>query len=69
MYNWSSKEVKNKEITQSDQYLIWKLEQTINFGLNGKKIKRQELKKFWPQLELDPHKKQFLSLLLWNKVS
>ena len=45
MKNWSvdiKKIRKNKE-----EFAIWKLEQTVNFGLGGKKIKRKELKKYW----------------------
>src|SRR5260221_402194 len=39
MYNW------NTDITQlkkdPEQYAIWKLEQLINYGLDGEKIKQQ----------------------------
>ena len=42
MYNWSvdvKKLRKNKE-----KYAIWKLEQMVNFGLNGEKIDKKLLK-------------------------
>lgn len=67
MYNWSvdlKKLKKNKKA-----YTIWKLEQMVNFGLNGKKINRKELITHWKELSLDPAKKRFLSLLLWGKQS
>lgn len=69
MYNWSSREQRNEKILNSDEYRIWKLEQTINFGLNGKKLEKKELKRYWQHLNLDTHKKHFLSLLLWDKAS
>ncbi|HCC59909.1 MAG: hypothetical protein A2402_00770 [Candidatus Staskawiczbacteria bacterium RIFOXYC1_FULL_37_43] len=62
MKNWSvdiKKIRKNKE-----EFAIWKLEQTVNFGLGGKKIKRKELKKYWKILNIDPAKRKFLSLFI-----
>ncbi len=62
MYNWStntSKLAKNK-----DKFTIWKLEQLINFGLNGELLSRLELKKFLPVLDIDPQKKKYLQFLL-----
>ena len=67
MYTWNihlTDPQKNKE-----KYTIWKLEQMVNFGLGGKKIKRSQLKKYWDRLDLDPGKKKFLSLLLWGQQS
>ncbi|MDP3899722.1 MAG: hypothetical protein Q8Q23_01430 [bacterium] len=49
------------------QYTAWRLEQLINFGLHKEKINKQELKKYWKTLHLDPHKKKYLSFLLWPK--
>ncbi len=45
-------------------YSIWKLEQMINFGLGQEKINKQELSLHWNEINLDPHKKKFLALLL-----
>ena len=67
MYNWSvdlKKLKKNKKA-----YTIWKLEQMVNFGLNGKKINKKELVHNWDNLSLDAAKKRFLSFLLWGKQS
>jgi hypothetical protein len=62
MYNWS---VDEKELKKDkEKYAIWKLEQMINFGLNGEKINGQKLKKQWNKLHLDPARKRFLQLLL-----
>lgn len=63
MYNWT---VDIKQLKKDKKkYTIWKLEQMVNFGLGGKKINKGELKKYWPNLRLDPKKKKFLSWLLW----
>jgi len=62
MKNWSTdikKIRKNKE-----KFAIWKLEQMVNFGLDGKKIKKSELKKYWKIIDIDPAKRKFLSLLV-----
>lgn len=65
MYNWSTDTRVLK--TDIEKYKIWKLEQLINFGLGGKKIKESELRKYWPRLQLDPARKFFLSFLLHGK--
>ena len=67
MYNWNTDTSKwNKK---SDSYQIWKLEQLINFGLNGKKLDLKSTKKYWRKLSLDPQRKKFLELILWQKQS
>ncbi len=63
MHNWSVDTETLKKDKQ--QYKIWQLEQLINFGLGKEKINKDELKKYWPFLYLDPNKKKFLFSLLW----
>ena len=67
MYNWSI-DIKNFKKT-GEPYIIWKLEQMINFGLNGERLDKKLLKKFWEKLRLDPDKKRFLNMLLWKNKS
>jgi len=62
MYNWAVDENLLKKNKQG--YAVWKLEQMVNFGLNGGKINKKELKKYWDKLRLDPSRKRFLELLL-----
>lgn len=65
MYNWNTNtSTWNKK---SDSFVIWKLEQLINFGLNGEKLDYKKTKKFWSRLVLDPQRKKFLNLILWSK--
>ncbi|MDP2649491.1 MAG: hypothetical protein Q8P10_01465 [bacterium] len=67
MYNWSS-DFKNID-KKSEEFTIFSLEQAINFGLKNTKISKDLLKKYWDKLNLDPKRKEFLSFLLWRKVS
>ncbi|MEK7533085.1 MAG: hypothetical protein AAB542_01515 [Patescibacteria group bacterium] len=66
MYNWNTPK---KNIGTSKQSIIWKLNQQINFGLNGKKINLGLVRKYWNSLSLDPKRKQYLRYLLWGKLS
>jgi len=67
MYNWS---VDLKKIgSTSKEAIIWRLEQAVNFGLNGEKLDKALLKRYWQKLHLDPQRKRFLKLLLWPKTS
>lgn len=67
MYNWS---VDTKELKKDrKKFAIWRLEQMVNFGLNGKKINREELKKYWRFLKLDRNRKKYLKMILWPKQS
>lgn len=67
MYNWSID--LNKMGRNSKDATIWKLEQTINFGLNGKKLNKLLTKRYWKKLHLDPARRKFLKFLLWPKKS
>ena len=62
MYNWSTNEKLLKR--DPEKYAIWKLEQMINFGLDGKKIRVADLKKYWTRLTIDPARKKFLKLIV-----
>lgn len=63
MYNWT---VDTKQLKKDKKkYAVWKLEQMVNFGLNGKKLNKADLKKHWLQLNLDPKKKKYLFMILW----
>ena len=62
MKNWSTDIRKIEQ--NKDKFSIWTLEQLINFGLNGEKLELAKLKKYWNFLDIDPHKKVFLELLI-----
>lgn len=67
MYNWNINTAKLKK--NPEKYTIWKLEQSINYGLNGKKLKADELKKYWDKLSIDPQRKKLFEMWLWPKQS
>ena len=62
MYNWSVDETKISK--NPEKYAIWKLEQMINYGLNGAKINEAELRRYWNKLTIDPQRRKFLELIL-----
>lgn len=62
MKNWSTDIRKLKK--DEEKFAIWKLEQMVNFGLGGEKIKKSELKKYWETINIDPAKRKFLSLFV-----
>lgn len=67
MYNWSTDVQELKK--DPEQYAIWRLEQLINFGLNGEKISESELRRYWDRLQMDEPTRKYLSFLLWPEKS
>lgn len=67
MYNWNINTLKLQQ--NSEKYIIWKLEQCLNFGLNGEKLNARELRKYWSKLSIDPQRKKLLKMWLWPKRS
>lgn len=65
MYNWSTDEEELKK--DKEKYSIWRIEQMVNFGLDGEKIKREDLEKYWSKINIDLDRRKFLSLLLHGK--
>ena len=64
MKNWSTD---LKKLTKDPTAMaIWKLEQMVNFGLDGEKLEAAELRKYWGKLNLDPDKKKYLTRLLYG---
>lgn len=64
MKNWNVDEARFKK-TDPVAYEIWRMEQLINFGLDGEKLKPALLKKYWHRLQLDAAAKRYLEFLLW----
>ena len=62
MKNWS---INEKELKKNPaKYRLWKLEQQINFGTDGKKLPLKFIKKNIDILKIDPLKKLYLKFLL-----
>ena len=62
MYNWSTDD--KKLAKGSDEYIIWGLEQMVNFGLDGSKLNLSDLRKYWDKIQVDPVRRKLLGLLL-----
>ncbi len=62
MRNWSTDTTELKK--NPEKYAIWKLEQMVNFGLQGEKLDRQLLNKYWDRISIDPSRRQYLRHLL-----
>lgn len=62
MYNWSTQDEKLKK--NQEKYTIWRLEQMVNFGLDGQKIDKDELKEYWSKINIDPARRRFFEILL-----
>ena len=45
-------------------YVRWRLEQAINWGIRDGRLSERDLREHWDLLDIDPHKKRFLALLL-----
>ena len=65
MKNWSH--TIEKFDNNSTEREIWRLEQLINFGLDGEKISLVLLKKHMSSLKIDSNKKKYLLFLLKSK--
>lgn len=64
MHNWS---VDVKQLKKDkEKYTIWKLEQMVNFGLGGEKIKEKDLLKYFSKLDIDPSRKKFFQIILYG---
>lgn len=70
MYNWSVDEERFKK-ENPKEYKLWRLTQLINYGLDGEKLDREEVKRAWPKIKdrLDSDLKKYLEFLLWQKRS
>lgn len=66
MRNWSTDEKAIKNMSP-DARNIWRLEQLINYGLDGEKLPVDQLKKYWSKLTIDPGRRAFLDLLLHGR--
>jgi biotin operon repressor len=61
--NWSTDTTQLKKDPQA--YRLWQLQQLINYGLNGQKLKRSDLLKYWDKLDIESASRRYLAFLLW----
>lgn len=67
MQNWSVDENYLKKFPQ--KYILWRLEQLLTYGLDGERIDKNQLIKFWPLIapRLDVKRREYMQFLLWNQ--
>ncbi|MEK7553191.1 MAG: hypothetical protein AAB504_00655 [Patescibacteria group bacterium] len=51
----------------AEQFIIWKLERLINYGLGNEKINENLLKKYWDKIKMPENTRIFFEFLLWGK--
>lgn len=69
MFNWSVDEQYFKQ-KSPQKYEQWKLLQLINYGLDGEKLDKGKLIKYWPEIKdkiLSKDIKNYLEYILWPK--
>lgn len=69
MFNWSVDEQYFKQ-KSPQKYEQWKLLQLINYGLDGEKLDKDKLIKYWPEIKdkiLSKDIKNYLEYILWPK--
>ena len=68
MFNWSTDEKTFKK-KHPKEYRLWRLTQLINYGLDGEKLDKKEIKRAWPEIkdQLDPNTAVYFNYLLWGK--
>ncbi len=49
----------------ANSFVIWDLEQRINWGIGEGKINKKDLLKYWDKIDIDPFKRKALSLVLF----
>lgn len=64
MKNWSTDTNELKK--DGERYTIWKLEQMVNFGIDGKeKIDEKDLRRYFDRIAIeDPARRKLFELLL-----
>ena len=68
MHNWSVDEKSFKK-ENPKEYRLWRLTQLINYGLDGEKLDKEDVKKAWPSIkdQLDPDRRKTVEFFIWGK--
>ncbi|MBM3208884.1 hypothetical protein FJZ40_01125 [Candidatus Shapirobacteria bacterium] len=69
VWHWSV-DVKKFQKENPRAFRLWRLEQLINYGPQGEKLSRKEIRKYWRELKerIDPEEKRLIEFFLWRKV-
>jgi hypothetical protein len=50
-----------------EKFIVWKLEQSINYGLGDEKLNLKEIKKYFNKLNIDSDKRKYLNFVIYGK--
>ena len=69
MLNWNTDEERFKK-EDPGGYRLWRMTQLINYGTDGEKLNREEIKAAWPKMKenVDPYVARLFEYLLWGKL-
>ena len=69
MRNWSVDENYLKKFTL--KHKLWLLVQSLSYGLDGEKLNKTEVIKYWSRIkdQLDPARRDYLNFLIWGNRS
>ena len=67
MINWNTDEKTFKKL-HPKEYLLWRLTQLINYGLDGERLDEEEIRNAWPHIKdrIDPDKQKVIEFFLWE---
>lgn len=70
MYNWSHIDEEAMKREDPEKYRLWRLTQIINYGLDGEKLDREEVKAAWPKIkdDIEPYTRRAMEYLLWGTI-
>ncbi len=68
MLNWNTDEEKLKK-EHPREYRLWRITQLINYGLDGEKLDKEEVKKVWTDIKdrISPDRQKVIEFYLWGK--
>lgn len=62
---WDYTKKNYKKQAEADK--LWRLERFINYGAPAVSLRRAELKKLLPKLQISEDRRAFLNLLVWKE--
>ena len=70
MYNWSHIDEAAMKRENPEKYRLWRLTQLINYGLDGEKLEREEVKAAWPKIkdDIEPYTRRAMEYLLLGTI-
>ena len=66
MKNWNTD---TSKFTSKEDKKVWELIQLIEYGLDGKRIKKKDVLNYWDRIKnlIAPENKRLLEFYLWGK--